>query len=488
MSLVPLTSAELGLIPLPRQLHVHEGTLPGLPAEIDHVLDPTVREEGYRLAVTADGIRIISADERGAVWARQVLRQLVRSDGSLPLVEIEDWPRFPWRGALLDVARHHVDLSTLLRFIDLLALHRFNVLHLHLTDDQGWRVESRRHPTLTSIGAWRPETVHPVYGGDGTPHGGFYTQEQLRHVVAYAAERAITVVPEIDLPGHATALLAALPELAVPGHEFASPATGFGVHDNLVSLLPGTMETVFDVLEEVLEIFPSRWVHIGGDEVPTRQWVASDACQRRARDLGLAGAEELQGWFTREVARWLVDRGRVPIVWDEATETGPVDGALCTAWRNEAHGVRTAGLGMEVIATPAEVTYLDHYPSDLDEEPFCQPGVTTTQEAYAWDPQAAYGPELAGHVIGGQLQVWTEFINTATRIDYQTWPRGCALAEVLWSGQEQRDWTDFQQRLAVHLRRLDVLGVAYRPESGPLPWQRGGTGRYRRAPVDSDAS
>ena len=284
---------------LPLPLDPHGGTIGVL-----HDLD--LPEEGYVLDVTPDGVIIHADDPSGLNWAVQTLRQLLGPDAflpgpisstwSVPTAIISDRPRFGWRGAMLDVGRHFMPVRDLLAFIDLLAMHKLNVLHLHLTDDQGWRFESKKYPRLTEVASWRPETVNRYLGSDGTPHGGFYTQDQLRHVVAYAGERGITVVPELDFPGHLTAVLVAYPEFGVPGFTPDGVATGFGVHTNVLNLSDASLAFVFDILAELLDVFPSPTIHIGGDEVPRAQWQASPEMAARAAELSRESVARLQDW------------------------------------------------------------------------------------------------------------------------------------------------------------------------------------------------
>ena len=468
---------------LPLPLDPHGGTIGVL-----HDLD--LPEEGYVLDVTPDGVIIHADDPSGLNWAVQTLRQLLGPDAflpgpisstwSVPTAIISDRPRFGWRGAMLDVGRHFMPVRDLLAFIDLLAMHKLNVLHLHLTDDQGWRFESKKYPRLTEVASWRPETVNRYLGSDGTPHGGFYTQDQLRHVVAYAGERGITVVPELDFPGHLTAVLVAYPEFGVPGFTPDGVATGFGVHTNVLNLSDASLAFVFDILDELLDVFPSPTIHIGGDEVPRAQWQASPEMAARAAELSLESVDQLQDWFTAQVRAWLDERGRVAIGWDEIADSGPVPGMIVHAWRDSAKGVAAAAAGMDVVMAPKRWTYFDYYPSDRADEPFCIGSRITTEQAYFFEPLDGFEPDAAHHVLGVSFQLWTEYLATRSAVEYQAWPRACATAEVAWSDPTDRSWAEFSTRLDAHLARLDALGVNYRPEAGPHPWQTGGTGLRRR--------
>jgi hexosaminidase len=463
--------------------------------ELDHTLPP----EAYRLVVEADRITIAAAGPAGIGWAAQTVRQLLPPAAllpgsrirplTLPTLTIEDRPRFRWRGMHLDTGRHFVPLSDLYRFVDLLALHKFNIFHLHLTDDQGWRFESKRYPRLQENASWRRETRRPAEEhGDGTPHGGFYRQDQLRALVGHAESLGITVVPELEFPGHVRALLAAYPEFGNHPEANHEPATTFGVFDEVLSLEDRAMTMVFELYEELLDVFPSRYVHIGGDECPTAEWLASPRAAELASARGLAGPGQLQRWFTEQLRSWLAGRGRIAVGWDEIAEDGPVPGAVAMAWRGAAHGLRAAEHGMDVVMAPTRHTYLDYYPSEREDEPYRIGGLVETPTVYAFDPLEAVPDHFASHILGIQGQLWTEYSPTPRDVDYTAFPRACALAEVAWSDPSGRSWSEFEPRLTAHLERLDVLGVNYRPQSGPRPWQAGGTGHRARVAGQNDPS
>ncbi|MFE2161057.1 beta-N-acetylhexosaminidase [Streptomyces lydicus] len=458
-------------------------------------LDPALPPEGYRLeAVSRWGVRLTGGGPAGVFWGAQTLRQLLGpyafrraplapgSPVALPAQTIEDAPRFAWRGMLLDVARHFLPKDGVLRCLDLLAAHKLNVLHLHLTDDQGWRVEIRRYPELTRTGAWRARTkighrASPLW--DERPHGGYYTQDDLREIVAYAARRHITVVPEIDLPGHSQAAIAAYPEL---GNTDVLDTTSlqvwdtWGVNPNVLAPTDNTLRFYEHVLEEVLDLFPSPFVHIGGDECPKDQWRASATAQARIAELSLAGEDELQSWFIRHFDRWLSDRGRRLIGWDEILEGGLAEGAAVSSWRGYAGGIAAAKSGHDVVMCPEQQVYLDHRQDPSPDEPVPIGFVRTLEDVYRFEPVP---PELtaeqAAHVLGTQANAWTEVMDTQARLDYQVFPRLAAFAEVAWSrlpAPADRDYQDFTRRMAVHYARLDALGVDYRPPGGPRPWQK----------------
>lgn len=458
-------------------------------------LDETLPAEGYRLDADARwGVRLTGGGPAGVFWGAQTLRQLLgpaafrrapldpgRAPG-LPEQSIEDAPRFAWRGLMLDVARHFLPKEGVLRYLDLMAAHKLNVLHLHLTDDQGWRIEIRRYPRLTATGAWRERSRlghrhSPLW--DPRPHGGHYTQDDLREIVAYAAERQITVVPEIDVPGHSQAAIAAYPEL---GNTDVIDTTSlkvwdtWGVNPNVLAPTDTTLRFYEHVLEEVLDLFPSRFVHLGGDECPKEQWRASPTAQARIAALSLDGEDGLQSWFVRHFDRWLTARGRRLVGWDEILEGGLAEGAVVSSWRGYAGGIAAAKAGHDVVMCPEQQVYLDHRQHASPDEPVPIGYVRTLEDVYRFEPVP---PELtreqAARVLGTQANAWTEAMDSQQRLDYQVFPRLAALAEVAWSrlpAPPARDYQDFTHRMTDHYARLDALGVGYRPPGGPLPWQQ----------------
>ncbi|MEU6487820.1 beta-N-acetylhexosaminidase [Streptomyces sp. NPDC046887] len=467
--------------------------------------------EGYRLSVDGTragaAVRIEGGGPAGVFWGAQTLRQLLGPaayrrvpltpagpDGhrwTLPAGTVEDGPRFRWRGMMLDVARHFLPKDDVLRYLDLLAAHKLNVLHLHLTDDQGWRIEIRRHPRLTEAGAWRARTklghrASPLW--TETPHGGYYTQDDIREIVAYAAERHITVVPEIDIPGHSQAAIAAYPEL---GNTDVIDTTSltvwdtWGISQNVLAPTDTTLRFYEEVLEEVLALFPSPFVHLGGDECPKDQWRASPAAQARIAELGLSGEDELQSWFLCHFDRWLAERGRRLVGWDEILEGGSLSagggrltsGAMVSSWRGYAGGVAAAEAGHDVVMCPEQQVYLDHRQDAGEDEPVPIGFVRTLADVYRFEPvPPGLSPAAASHVVGAQANVWTEVMDSRARVDYQVFPRLAAFAEVVWStglpAPADRDPAGFAHRLGAHYARLDALGVDYRPPAGPRPWQR----------------
>ena len=434
-------------------------------------------DESYRLGATAAGVTISAAGSAGIGHGLQTLRQLlpaaifrraaVPGDAwRLPVVDIEDAPRFSWRGSHLDVGRHFMPKSTVLKHLDLLALHKLNVFHWHLTEDQGWRIEIKRYPKLTEVGAWRKDSMIPPVTRDpaqrrfaGVPHSGFYTQDDVREVVRYAADRGITVVPEIEMPGHALAAIAAYPELGNTDtkHEVQTywgiSEHVFGVGDNVLTFLE-------NVLEEVLALFPSTFIHVGGDEVPKREWRESAAAQARMKELGLRDEEQLQSWFITRMDRWLTARGRRLIGWDEILEGGLAPGATVMSWRGEKGGIAAAKAGHDVVMAPEKPTYFDY--DNSEDEPLPIRRLNTLAEVYAYEPvPKELDAAEAKHVLGAQGQLWTEYMPDPQRMEYMAWPRLCALAEVLWSPSRTRDAADFSQRLDSHLERLRIIDVNF---------------------------
>jgi hexosaminidase len=445
--------------------------------------------EGYRLSVSADSVLIEASDAAGAFYGVQTLRSLLPAavyrkarigaeTWQIPGVVIADRPRFGWRGVLLDVARHFLPKQDLLRFIDLIALHKLNILHLHLTDDQGWRIEILRYPKLTEVGGWRRES--PLgdrrWGRtDGRPHGGYYTQDDLREIVAYAADRFVTVVPEIDVPGHMGAAIAAYPELGntdVPGR--AGPGqvpTTWGILDDVLNAEQTTLDFLFDVFDQVVGLFPSRHIGVGGDECPTTQWSASPRANARIAELGLDGPDGIRAWYTERLGEHLAARGRILYGWDEICDGPLPPGAVVASWRGTEGAVVAARAGHEVVLCPNQQVYLDYRQSDRPDEPIPVGTVSDLAHVYAFEPIPAELSEAeAARVLGAQCCIWTEHMDSARAVDYLAFPRLCAFAETVWSDRT-RDHAAFLARLRVHERRLDALGVEYRRASGPRPWQ-----------------
>lgn len=450
--------------------------------------DDTLGSEAYRLVVTGAGIEVTAADLAGALHAAQSVLQLLPPECGLPAVPasvtpellcctVEDQPRYRWRGAHVDVSRHFMPITWLFSFVDTLALHKLNVLHLHLTDDQGWRFEVPGYPLLTEVGSHRPGTRYPHQAEhDGVPRGGFYTTAQLKALVAYAQERGITIVPEIDLPGHVRALLAAYPEY---GHGDGQPiAVEGGIFDEVLWLDDRTMGMVEDVFTHLLDVFPSPYIHVGGDESPQTQWRDNPEADALAASRGLESFEQLQRWFTLHLRQWLADRGRRLVGWDEILDAGPVEDAVVMGWRGVEPGRRALAAGYQVVMAPSPTLYFDYYQSDGDDEPYGRPPTVTWQDVAAYDPAEGVDEAHLGGLLGVQGQVWTEWIPDPAHLEYMVFPRLSVLAEIAWRGSA--DPATLETRLRAHLERLDARGVAHRPLDGPHPWQQGGTGVRRR--------
>lgn len=473
---------------------------------VDEEVARELGPEGYRITAAPDsGVHIVGGGPAGVFWGAQTLRQLLGADAfrraplgerewRVPTCRIQDSPRFAWRGFMLDVARHFMPKDVVFKYLDLMAAHKLNVLHFHLTDDQGWRVEIKRYPKLTEVGAWRERTKvglreSPLW--DERPHGGYYSQDDIREIVAYAAERHITVVPEIDIPGHSQAAIAAYPELGntdVLDTTALPVLTTWGVNPNVLSPAESTLRFYENVFAELLELFPAEFFHVGGDECPKEQWRASRSAQERMQELGLEDEDELQSWLIGHFDSWLADRGRRLIGWDEILEGGLAEGAAVSSWQGYAGGIAAAKAGHDVVMCPQTHVYLDWRQSDDPDEPVPIAHPRGLEDVFRFEPVPPQLTEKeAAHVIGTQANIWTEVMDSVRVLDYMAFPRLAAFAEVAWSdlpAPDQRDWPEFEARMRTHYARLDALGVEYRPPGGPLPWQRrpGVLGRPKDGP------
>ena len=455
-----------------------------LPASgIRFVLDQTLPEEGYRLDVTPKGVEVRASRFPGFFYAVQSLRQMLPAavygtepapgkEWVLPCVSIEDAPRFAYRGMHLDVARHFFSVEEVKRYLDVMAIHKLNRFHWHLTDDQGWRIEIKKYPELTTVGSIRKKTmIRKEWDNyDNTPYGGYYTQDEIRDIVAYAADRAITVIPEIDLPGHMLSALTAYPELGCTGGPYEVWGR-WGVADDV--LCPGqekTFEFLEDVLDEVVGLFPSELIHIGGDECPKVRWEKCPRCQARIRQLGLRDKDGytaehyLQGYVTDRIGKYLAERGRRIIGWDEILEGQAPSDAIVMSWRGSAGGIKAAKLGHDVIMTPgSEGMYIDQFQGDYKINPVSIGGFTTAERVYKYNPVpdtlAAAGK---GHFIKGvQCNVWSEYLYNTDIMEYRIYPRILALSEIAWSPLDRKDYKDFERRLDNAQVRLDGHDINY---------------------------
>jgi len=483
---------------------------------IQLVLDPSLKnlgDEGYTLRSSNAGIEIRAQKEAGIFYGIQTLRQMLpveifRSSKvenvkwTVPHVTITDVPRFTWRGSMVDEARFFMGKSAIKKHLDMMALHKINVLHWHLTDDQGWRIEVKKWPKLTEVGAWRETTMVPPYRQnplhrtyDGIPHGGFYTQEDIKEIVKYAADRFIDVVPEIEMPGHARAALAAYPQFGNFPEQNVTVAPFWGVMREVFNVNDETIQFLKDVLDEVLELFPSKFIHIGGDECPKYEWARSEKALERMKQVGLVpqnttlamiqnhvgengrraehpALHGLQSWFIKQFDTYLASKDRRLIGWDEILEGGLAPGATVMSWRGESGGIEAANAGHDVVMASNGYLYIDYYQQRQGTPNFREPwgigNFISLERVYSFEPiPKEIAPERAKHVLGAQAQLWTEYITTPRHLEYMAWPRLAALAEVVWSPAESKDFQDFESRIKTHFKRLDALGVNYRPLDGP---------------------
>jgi hexosaminidase len=450
--------------------------------------------EGYELVVATNAVVIRAPDPAGVFYGAQTLRQLLPPEiystnlvpgreWPVPSVEIQDWPRFKWRGLMLDVSRHFFTKAEVETKLDEMALYKLNTFHWHLVDEDGWRIEIKKYPKLTEVGAWRkraglmrvevePGTNdHPAwmavsadkFGLDGR-YGGFYTQADIREVVAYAAARHIMIVPEIEMPGHSIAALTAYPEYSCFGGPYRTDID-LDIRDGIYDpAKEGTFEFLDNVLAEVFQLFPGPYVHIGGDEVEKSYWLRSPDCQALMKREGLKNGEELQSWFVKRIEKFVNAHGKTMIGWSEILQGGLAKNAVVMDWIGG--GKEAASQGHDVVMTPDSACYLDYYQSkNLAGEPKAIGGYLPLETLYALNPIPDGLPAaMQGHVLGAQGNVWTEYIASQAHLDYMIFPRECALAEVVWSSPASHDWNDFQKRLAVDEQRLDQLGVNYRRE------------------------
>jgi len=434
--------------------------------------------EAYMLDVAPERVTLRAGRRNGFLYAMQTLRQLLppqiladepQDDVTwlIPCLSISDAPAFGWRGLHLDVGRHMFPVDFIKRFIDAMAFYKFNTFHWHLTEDQGWRLEIEKYPRLTEIGSKRAETQLPTdpKQWDGKPYGGYYTQDEAREIVDYAAERGITIMPEIELPGHSLAALTAYPQLGCLGEGYEVRRT-WGIDSNIYC---AGNDAVFsflqDVFEEVLALFPSEYIHIGGDEAPKERWRTCPKCQARIKAEGLADEDELQSWFIRQIESWLNERGRRLVGWDEILEGGLAPHATVMSWRGSDGGIAAASAGHDVIMTPNTYCYLDYYQhEDWTREPPAIARTLTLPQVWQFTviPEGI-AADKKHHILGGQGNIWTEYIPKADHVEYMAFPRAIAIADILWNHPEDRNYAALLARLKAHLPGLDQLGVNYRP-------------------------
>lgn len=445
------------------------------------ILDEDMQPEAYAINVCPRRVKVTASGLNGFNYAIQTLKQMLPAeifgkteaadkDWCLPCVKINDAPRFAYRGMHMDVSRHFFDMDAVKRYLDIMEVHKLNTLHWHLTDDQGWRIEIKKYPKLTEVGAWRDSTMIGKNWNefDHTRYGGFYTQEEIKDVVAYAADLGITVIPEIDLPGHMVAALTSYPELGCTGGPYTVRPV-WGIADEV--LCPGketTFKFIEDVLDEVMELFPSEYIHIGGDECPKKSWKACPACQKRIKDLGLksdgkhSAEEYLQSYVTARVQKYLNDHGRKIIGWDEILEGKLAEGATVMSWRGAKGGIEAAKQGFDVIMTPNTYMYFDYYQSDSTAlEPLAIGGNLPVEKVYECEPYTDIPAEAQHHVLGVQANLWTEYIPTNEQLEYMLLPRMSALSEVQWCQPENKNLDRFKASLNHTFKIYDAMGLTY---------------------------
>lgn len=468
--------------------------------KLDALID---NNEGYELLVTPSNIEIKGKNAKGVFYGIQTLRQLLSQETSgedvtIPAITIKDAPRYKYRGMHLDVARHFFPVDFIKKYIDLIAMHKMNTFHWHLTEDQGWRIEIKKYPKLTDVGAWRYGTIigrHPGTGNDQQKYGGFYTQEDIKEIVAYAASMHVTVIPEIELPGHSSAAIAAYPSLSCfpeeptlilstskrtrtetgsdKGKELQEAGTPklvqetWGVFNDVYCAgQDETFNFLQDVLDEVIPLFPSKYIHIGGDECPKANWERCPKCQERIKTEGLHDEHELQSYFIKRIEKYLNSKGKQIIGWDEILEGGLAPNATVMSWRGTKGGIEAAKQKHDVIMTPGHSCYFDHYQVKTEEEKANEPlaigGRTTVEDVYAYEPTPEeLSEEEQQYILGAQGNVWTEYMKTTDYVEYMILPRMTALSEVVWSTEEHRDWEDFSRRLETMRKLYDALGLNY---------------------------
>lgn len=469
------SNAEVHVVPMPQKVvetggsFVYSGTIKNLKV----VEDPSIPEEGYRLSVTPEGVKIAASGEAGKFYALQTLEQMKDAVAggkfSVPCVEIEDAPRFKWRGVHFDDCRHFFGKEALKRTLDAMAYQKLNVLHWHLTDDQGWRIEIKKYPLLTKIGSVRPGSPKREsdltglekkkrkdrWVNDGKKYGPyFYTQSDIKEIVAYAAARHIRIVPEIELPGHSVAAIAAYPELGCTGRK-VEPWWKWGVSPDIFCAgNDKTIKFLEDVLDEVCKLFPGDVIHIGGDEAPKKRWAACPKCQKRIKDLSLKGEEGLQGWMTRHFTNYLAKKGKRAVGWDEVLAGDPGKDTIVMSWRGAAGGIAAAKRGNDVVMTPNTFCYLDYNPHLKGDTLEYLAGNLPLEKVYSFNPTDGIPAGQHKHILGGQGNNWSECTWTPAELEWKMWPRMSALSEVFWTQPAAKDYASFRKRAEVLRKAL----------------------------------
>ncbi|WP_299115729.1 family 20 glycosylhydrolase [uncultured Winogradskyella sp.] len=440
------------------------------------IQNDSIPSEGYKLETFKDKIKIIASSDQGAFYGVQTLRQLMPAsleNGSfdkdkirIEAVSIKDEPKFPYRGMHLDVGRHMYSVDFIRKYIDAMAMLKMNIFHWHLTEDQGWRIEIKKYPKLQEIAAYRDETLVRHYSDqphqfDGKKYGGYYSQEEIKDIVTYAEERFVTIIPEIEMPGHSQAAIAAYPELGCKGEQ-VEVAKKWGVFEEIYCTKDETFNFLEDLLDEVLELFPGKYIHIGGDEAPKTRWKSCSDCQARIKSEGLKDEHELQNYFIMRIENYLNSKGRQIIGWDEILEGGLAPNATVMSWRGTSGAVEAAKSGHNVVMTPTSHCYFDYYQSDNEDEPLAIGGYLPLEKVYNFNPiPEELSKEESKYVLGAQGNVWTEYMPTEDKVEYMTFPRMLAMSEVLWSKPEHKDYVDFVSKVENFHKRLDALDINY---------------------------
>jgi len=467
----------------PTGIHLKEGNKNNNSnAIVFHIVqDDRLGEEGYLLDVQPEKVLVSANGPAGLFYGVQTIFQLLppqiyspeKIEGvswNMPAVSIYDKPRFAWRGMHLDVSRHFFPKEFIKTYIDLIAMHKMNVFHWHLTDDNGWRIEIKKYPKLTSVSAWRVDRedqpwreVTPPKPGEKATYGGFYTQEDIREIVKYASERQVMILPEIEMPGHTSEVFAAYPSLSCSGKKmYVRPGSYWPNEDIFCAGNDSVFVFLEDVLDEVMELFPGPYIHIGGDEADKTNWKKCPKCRQRMKDEHLNNEDELQSWFIKRMENYLVAHGKKLIGWDEILEGGLAPEATVMSWRGIAGGVASARQGHDAVMSPGTHCYFDHYQADPEFEPEAIGGFTTLKKVYSYEPvPEELTPDEARHILGAQGNVWTEFIPAPEHAEYMAVPRMTALAEVVWSPDSKRNWEDFRERLDTQFERFDYMGINY---------------------------
>lgn len=452
------------------ELNIYFDTIPHT-GKIIYLAENKIQElkhESYNFKSSISELLISSPDTSGVFYGIQTLMQILVTNHTLtvPCIEIFDSPRFIWRGMHLDVCRHFFTKDFIKLYIDFIAMYKMNTFHWHLTDDQGWRIEIKKYPKLTEVGAWRKATLIGHYRQyphiyDSTIYGGYYTQEDIKEIIKYASDRNITIVPEIEMPGHSLAALASYPELSCTGGPFNVEAD-WGVFEDVFCPTEETFTFLENVLSEVIDLFPGKYIHIGGDEVPKVRWKESKYCQDLIKREGLKDENGLQSYFVKRIEKFVNSKGKILIGWDEILEGGLAPNAVVMSWRGTQGGIDAAKLGHDVVMSPGGYCYFDHYQGDPRSEPLAIGGYTPIEKVYSYEPvPSELKPDEQMHILGAQANVWTEYIPNTKQVEYMVFPRIAALAEVLWSPVKNKDYNNFKKRLFNQFEYLNYFGINY---------------------------